>query len=516
MVFELTHNDKMLTLVDATPLEIKQLKLSLTKKLEYYNFLPKAVKAKWDGIVSYFHKNKYVPVGLWKELQEICTLFKYPLEIKGIERIFYRDVTYEEFEEWVNNKFEGATNDEGEPYEVRYYQLESAYKIITNKLSMSELTTSAGKSLIIFLCIMYFQEKGLGSKFLMIVPSIDLVVQAYENFHEYNSNLLEENRMELNIKQIHGGEKKDFTAKQNIHISTFQSLGNFQNSYFQPWDTIIVDETHRAKSNTIREIISKCPNVDRKFGLTGTVPKRGTLDSLTVQAYLGPKVMNIKAKQLQDEGYIAQINIGIIELDYPKEVKSDFDVLRKSLGNDDRGKLLRLEQDFVIDYLPRTKLICKVIDKIEQNQLVLFHRTKFGSKLKDYLEANTDKEVFFIYGQIDKDKRQEILKMMGEGTNKVLVASYGTLSTGINNKNFHSIHFTESFKSDVIVRQSIGRGLRLHKDKESLKLFDYVDLLTTKKHNMLYYHSKARRTIYSEQGFDYTIKSLNLYKNLLS
>jgi len=243
MKFETTHSGKILTLVDASVLERKQLSLSLTKKLEYYNFLPPAVKKRWNGIVSYFHKDRFVPVGLWQELKYIAETFKFPLEITGLgEAIFYKDVTRDEFQDWVDDKFFGAVNSKGDDFIPRKYQVDTAYAILTNKISVSELTTAAGKSLIIFICIVYFQETGLGKKFLMIVPSIDLVIQAYEDFNEYNSFLLEDNRFPLNIKQIHGGEKKDFIASQNIHVSTFQSLAKFQNQYFTVFDTVIVDE----------------------------------------------------------------------------------------------------------------------------------------------------------------------------------------------------------------------------------------------------------------------------------
>jgi superfamily II DNA or RNA helicase len=510
MKFTTTHSGKILTLVDATVLERKQLSLSLTKKLEYYNFLPVAVKKKWNGIVSYFHKDKFVPIGLWQELKYMCETFKFPLEITGLSEIFYREITKEQFQEWIDIKFEDSVNGKGEPFIPKDYQVDAAYKILTNKLSVSELTTAAGKSLIIFMCIAYFQEKELSRKFLMIVPSVDLVIQAFEDFHEYNSFLLEENRIPLEIKQIHGGEKKDFVAKQNIHISTFQSLARLPNKYFEPFDTVIVDEAHKSKCSTIKECISKCTNVERRFGLTGTTPKQGTLDSLTLQAYLGPKLTEVKAKQLQESGDIADIDIAIVELNYPDDVKKRFDLIKKDLKGEDKNKLLRLEQDFVIKYEPRVEVISKIVSKIDNNQLVLFHRQDYGKYLKKYLEENTDKEIYFIYGEIKKDIRAEIKKTMKTGKNKVLVASFGTLSTGLSITNLHYIYFTESFKSDVIVRQSIGRGLRLHEDKDKLRLFDFVDVLNTGKNNMLVNHSRVRKTIYNEQGFDYIIKKVSL------
>ena len=512
MKFELSHEGKILTLVDATVLERKQLQISLSKKIPNFNFFPEAVKRRIpnNGVVSYFHKDKYIPVGLWQEVKWIAETFKYKLEIKGLgDALFYNEVSRDEFQDWVDDKFEGAENHDGDPFIPRKYQVDTAFAILTNKISVSELTTAAGKSLIIFICIAYFQEKEISKKILMIVPSIDLVIQAYEDFNEYNEFLSSDNKIKLNIKQMHGGEKKDFKATQNIHVSTFQTLGNMQAQYFTVFDTVIVDECHRTKSNTIRECISKCKNVKRRFGLTGTTPKQGTLDSLTLQAYLGPKVIEIKAKELQDKGDIADVEIAIVELEYPEEVQDRFDLIKKDL-KEDKGKLLKIEQDFVIKYKPRMEMIAKVISKVQKNQLVLFHRQAYGKELKKYLEENTDKEIYFIYGEIKKDDRGEIKKLMELGSNKVLVASFGTLSTGVNIRNIHNILFVESFKSDVIVRQSIGRGLRKHKDKDKLRVYDFVDVLNSSKKNMLMNHSRVRRTIYNEQDFKYVIKKVSL------
>ena len=442
MRFETSHGGKILTLVDATVLERKQLSLSLTKKLEYYNFLPVAVKKKWDGIVSYFHNDKYVPIGLWKEVKYIAETFKFPLEITGLnEALFYKEVSKKDFEDWVEDKFYGAENDKGEPFIPRNYQVDTAYKILSNKICISELTTAAGKSLIIFICLAYFQEKEISNKFLMIVPSIDLVIQAYEDFNEYNTFLLEENRIPLNIKQIHGGEKKDFKATQNIHISTFQSLAKFKDNYFTVFDTVIVDECHRTKSNTIRECISKCKNVERRFGLTGTTPKQGTLDSLTLQAYLGPTVIEIKAKELQDKGDIADVDIAVVEFDYPDDVKKQFDLVKKSL-KDDKGKLLKLEQDFVIKYPKRMETICKIVSKVQKNQLVLFHRQVYGKELKKHLEENTDKEIYFIYGDIKKDDRSEIKKLMEKDSAEKEIDAFRFDSEG----NTYEISYNEYIK----------------------------------------------------------------------
>lgn len=507
MKFILSHNDRILTLIDGDRTEKGQLQKSLTKKLEYYNFLPKQVKAKWNGVISYFHQDKYVPSGLWMELRDIAKKYRYNIEIEGLRNLFY-DLDFDEFQEWVDNKFEGATNKKGQIFEPRDYQVHSAYKIIKHKLSISELATSAGKSLIIYLVFSYLLEKGLTKRCLMIVPTINLVIQAFEDFHEYNSFLKEENRTPLEIKQIHGGESKEYTSDQNIFVGTFQSLVKFSDNFLSAFDTVCCDETHKVKAKSIQDILGRCHSANRRFGLTGTVPKAGTLDWLTLQAYLGPLITEIKAKELQDKGHISKLHINVIEIHHPEKIKESFDDIASTI--EDKAKLLRMEQDTIIQNKKRIEIIKRVIDKCDGNQLVLFHRTSYGKDLYKYIKENTNKKVYYIDGSIDKNTRNEIKHLMEEGTDKVLVASYGTFSTGISVKNLHYLHLTESFKSDVIIRQSLGRGLRLHDDKAILQVFDYTDVLRTTKKNLVYFHGKARQKIYKEQGFPYKIKEIYL------
>jgi len=501
MKFDLTHDGRILTLTESTPQEKRQLQKSLTKKLEYYNFLPQNVKRGWDGVITYFHQKKYVPSGLWLELHDIAKKYKYNLEINGLKELFF-NIDELEFTEYVENKFEGSK------FEPRDYQIEAAYKILRNKLSISELATSAGKSLIIYLVFSYLLDTGLSQRCLMIVPTINLVIQGFEDFTEYNETLKPENKTNMNIKQIHGGESKDFKTDQNIFIGTFQSLVNFNDKFLLYFDTVAVDETHKAKAKSIQDILSKCHNAKRRFGVTGTVPKKGTLDWLTLQAYLGPRITEIKAKTLQDRGFISKLAITTLEINYGPSTLESFDTIMEGIG--DNGKLLKMEQDFIIKHKKRIALINKLAGQLDNNQLILFHRTSYGQELYKYIKENTDKEVYYISGSVDKDRRNEIKHLMEEGSNKILVASYGTLSTGVSIKNIHYIHLVESFKSDVIIRQSLGRGLRQHKDKSILHVFDYVDVLSSNKKNMLYFHGKARQKIYDEQQFPYKIKKVQL------
>jgi superfamily II DNA or RNA helicase len=98
---------------------------------------------------------------------------------------------------------------------------------------------------------------------------------------------------------------------------------------------------------------------------------------------------------------------------------------------------------------------------------------------------------------------------MEAGVEVVIVASYGTFSTGISINKIHNIFFTESFKSEVIIRQSIGRGLRKHKSKDSVNIIDFVDDLSSPDwDNYLIRHAKARQKIYREQKFPFDVKNV--------
>lgn len=106
------------------------------------------------------------------------------------------------------------------------------------------------------------------------------------------------------------------------------------------------------------------------------------------------------------------------------------------------------------------------------------------------------------------DKRKEIREV---GSNKILIASYGTLSTGVSINAIFNIIFVDSFKSEQIIIQSIGRALRLHTDKKRALIFDIVDIFSPKNmNNILYSHFKERVKFYDKRGYPYTIKRINI------
>jgi len=339
----------------------------------------------------------------------------------------------------------------------------------------------------------------------MIVPNVSLVVQASGDFEQYNKS-----RVPIRIQQIYAGVK--LRPSSNIVIGTYQSLVKYDEEYFSQFDAVFVDETHKAKATSIQTIMDKCWHCDYRFGLSGTIPKRGTVSRLSLMSAMGPLVTQVKANYLQDEGHIAKCKVLQIHKDYATDAQKEaFSHLSKNPY--DRQKLFSLEQNFINENERRLDFVCNVVKKSTSNSLVLFHKIAYGEKLYNKLREITDKKVYYVDGSVNADIREEFKARMEKNDDVIIVASYGTFSTGISIKNIHNVFFTESFKSEVIIRQSIGRGLRLHAAKDVVKIYDFIDDFRYKVDdhdwlNYIYRHGMERRKIYKEEKFPFEVQNI--------
>lgn len=496
MKITLTENKQFLRVDEASEMEVEQLNISLNRRIENWRFHPLVKKGLWDGYISYIKDDKWIPSGLWREVMSICKDYKFDLEIDGVMRMFDTSIKQEDFTEWAEAYFEGNN------ISPRDYQIEAAFNILKFRNCLSELATSAGKTLISFMVVSYLLEKEKAGRILFIVPNVSLVVQASEDFIDYNWR----NQTNIKIQQIYSGQK--IRPGRNVVIGTYQSLVKKDKEYFQQFDAVIIDETHKAKSQSIKTILSKCTSANYRFGLSGTIPKPNTLDRLTLMAYTGPVITEVSANFLQNEGHIAGCKVKVIKMDYaPEATKNAF---REMSQNRYESKdVYKFESNYVIQSPGRLAFICNIISRVKGNSLVLFHRIEHGKKIYEKLRQDSNKSVYYVDGNTDKDIREEYKKKMEAGVEVVIVASYGTFSTGISINKIHNIFFTESFKSEVIIRQSIGRGLRKHKSKDSVNIIDFVDDLSSPDwDNYLIRHAKARQKIYREQKFPFDVKNV--------
>jgi superfamily II DNA or RNA helicase len=303
-------------------------------------------------------------------------------------------------------------------------------------------------------------------------------------------------------------------------IGTYQSLVKQDDEFFDDVEAIFVDESHQSHSKSIKEVISKCKDSRYRFGLSGTLTNRNTAEHLTIQQYLGPLTMEISPKFLFDNKYATPVAIKIVKMNWLDEnLKQKLYELRSNKNSKDTEKLegneiFNVERKLVISSDKRLKYIVDFIAKTSKNSLVLFQSVGegYGKRIYEYLrEVQADKEVFYIDGDTEPERRDYYKTKLEEGANKVMVASFGTLSTGVSVKNIHNIFLVESYKSEVLIKQSLGRGMRLYEGKERVNIIDFVDDFSYNgSMNYLMKHSLERIEIYKREKFEYKTYDVTL------
>jgi superfamily II DNA or RNA helicase len=343
----------------------------------------------------------------------------------------------------------------------------------------------------------------------MIVPNTNLVFQGNDDFEEYGIDKLPG----VKIQQIGGGSKlKDGC---DIIIGTFQSLVKREKEFFDEIDVVFVDECHHTNSNSIKKIVSNCMGSKWRFGLTGTLTKKGTADYLTIQQFLGPLVMEIPPSFLFDNNYATPVSIKVVCMDWlENSYKEKLSDLKLNDNNIEGNEIYNLERKLVIESKKRLKYVVDFINKTSKNSLVLFQSVKeeYGKQIFNLLrEINPSKEVFYVDGDTNDNLREEYKKRMSIGENKVLIATYGTFSTGISINNLHNIFLVESYKSEILIKQSLGRGMRKMEGKEKVIVIDFVDDFSIGRYRgYLSKHSSERIEIYKREGFEYKIYNIKL------
>ena len=504
--FNLSEDNQWLILAQCTEeVEKKQVELSLTKKIHNWYFHPLVKKKIWDGSINFIDKRGpfwKIPIGLWSEVLEIGKEYGYEFHIEGIENLFLTDLKLEDFKSWVDEFFKDSE------IEPREYQIEAAWKIVKFRYSVSEIATSSGKTLISFMIFAFLKSQGYIRKFLMIVPSTNLVIQGTEDFEDYGID-----QIGSKIQQIGGGSK--MREGCDVVIGTFQSLVKKDREYFEEFDAVFIDEAHHTNSTSIKKIMSNCMHTGWRFGLTGTLTKRGSADHLTIQQYLGPVLVEISPDFLFRNNYATPVAIKIVILDWlSSEYKDKLAELKSSSEKMEGNDLYNLERKLVISNKARLNYIVDFINKTSKNSLVLFQSVKdeYGRNIWNGIrETNSTKEAFYVDGDTNEQLREEYKSRMETGENKVLIATYGTFSTGISINNLHNIFLVESYKSEVLIKQSLGRGMRKMEGKEKVNIIDFVDDFSTVGYkNYLMKHSEARIAIYKNENFDYKIFRITL------
>ena len=273
--------------------------------------------------------------------------------------------------------------------------------------------------------------------------------------------------------------------------------------YFEQFDYVIGDEAHLFKAQSLTTILTSCINAKYRIGLTGTLDGTKT-HKLVLEGLFGPVKKVITTRELIDKDQVSNFEIKCLVLKHSDEI-----CLRM------KDSTYPEEIQYLIANEARNKFIKNLAVSLGKNTLVLYQMVdKHGKILYDMIK-NTEKigerKVFFVHGGTDTVDREEIRRIMEIENDAIVVASFGTFSTGINIRNLHNIIFASPSKSRVRNLQSIGRGLRQSEGKEIATLYDIADDMRYKKHiNFTLRHFVERTRIYNEEQFPFKMYKIGL------
>ena len=468
MKFRYDIEKEELVVYESSRIEYHQMELHFTRHVKSWRFHPAVKMGVWDGKKTYF-RNGRINLGLWREALKGCKEIEVPFNIENKEDFpINRDVTLEKVREFCSEFFKNhkVKTKEGEwiPFKPYDHQIDAAYKILKNRYCMAEVATSGGKSLIISIVMFYTLKKiKTDAKFLIIVPSITLVTQFYDNIVEYNLgvNTLEQMRdnklspsnngdmepCEVRVEEVMSDRPRKYTGTENpnVYIGTYQSLEKWPKDFFQQFHTIATDEAHGAKAKTITSILeSTFGHAYCRFGVSGTFPNDDTCEILTIQSVLGPKITEVSADELKKKGIITPMDIKVILLNHnDQQFNSNLKLVRK--GGDGKAAF-DFEKRYIHQSDKRLEFIKKLVEKCANNTLLLFHTIENGQKIFNKLSVEIpDKEFYYIDGEVSGRKREEIKKQM-EITKKEV--EYTILNFG---------DYTIDVKSDFKILLSNGK-----------------------------------------------------------
>ena len=458
-------------------------------------FMPQYRNRMWDGKIRLFSvQTGEIYFGLLSYIEEFAKRNDIEIEykdgVKDEERL--RDGELDTFIGRVSPQSKGTT------IQIRDYQMAALDYAIRNNRSLLLSPTASGKSLIIYILSVWYAAKT-ESNILILVPTTSLVEQMHSDFLDYGFK-------ESMMQKIYQGHSKNITKP--ITISTWQSVYKMQKKWFDQFSTILGDEVHIFKSKSLTGIMNKMVNCKYRHGFTGTLDGTQT-HRLVLEGLFGSVNKVTTTKELMDSDTLAKLKVDCLVLRYPD---ADCKFMKDQSYQD--------EVDLIVRDTRRNKFIIRLTRALKGNTLVLFQFVeKHGNVLHGMMTASArlnkqyDRKIFYVYGGTDTQTREEIRAITEKENDAIIIASYGTFSTGINIRNLHNIVFASPSKSRIRVLQSVGRALRLGDNKDAARLVDIADDFTHKgRQNFTLRHFMERINIYNEEEFDYDIKQISIDK----
>jgi len=495
-VLTIEHVDSVNIKIDCERGIAKELSDFFTFKVPGHQYMPAFRNKIWDGQIKLYNiYSQLIYAGLYDYIIQFATDRNYNInEVKNENKT---SISKEHIKSFINDHLKPYAA--GESILAHEHQIDGVSYAINNERCLLLSPTASGKSLIIYSLIRYYLDKmPKDKKILIIVPTTSLVRQLYSDFDEYSSNNGWDT--EKNCHTIYAG--KDKNSEKRVMISTWQSIYKLPKKHFDQFGAVFGDECHLFKAKSLTSLMTKLVDCPYRIGTTGTLDESLT-HKLVIEGLFG-RVRNITStKELMDKNLLSKLEIDCILLKYSEKTRSAV----KRLNYQD-------EIDWLVGNENRNDFITNLALNLKGNTLILFQYVdKHGKGLFKLLTEHSgdSRDVFFVYGGTDSELREKIRKITETKENSIIVASYGTFSTGISIRRLHNIIFASPSKSRIRVLQSIGRQLRKSKHKNVAKLYDIADDLHWKSYkNHTLRHFESRLKIYESEEFDYNSIYINI------
>ena len=454
------------------------------KKFEYdvpgARYMPSVKLGRWNGKVSYFSLAGSTFINLLEDILPILDDLNYDIELDD-QRDYSVSFNFNrvESDSYSHIMWSKGHPQEGRPIVLRDYQTEVINQFLENPQSIQEVATGAGKTIMTAVLSHSIEQYG---RSIVIVPNKSLVTQTETDYKN----------MGLDVG-VYFGDRKEFNKTHTI--CTWQSLNIMLKNtkagtadctiqeFIEDVVCVMVDEVHMAKADALKQLLTGVMSrVPIRWGLTGTIPK-AEYERIALQVSLGKVINKLSASELQNKGVLASCHVNVVQLQDGQEF-TNYQAELKHLLTDEK----RLDK------------MCSLIDSIKEtgNTLVLVDRINAGHALVERLD-----DAVFVSGGMKVVDRKEEYDDVATSTNKIIVATYGVASTGINIPRIFNLVLIEPGKSFVRVIQSIGRGIRKAEDKDFVQIWDITSSCRFAKR-----HLTQRKAFYKEANYPFVVEKL--------
>jgi superfamily II DNA or RNA helicase len=461
--------------VQAEPHVYYELADQFTFEVPGAKFMPQYRSKYWDGKIRLFNtQTGEIYVGLLDKLTRFCENHEYTYEFAdnkfyGLPFEVNDFISKEGVKDYMNSICK---------YSPREYQVEGVYDALRHNRKLLISPTASGKSLMIYCLVRYYVEKG--QNILIVVPTTSLVEQMYKDFEDYGWDV------GSYCHKIYAGKERETDSQ--VIITTWQSIYKLPRKYFSRFNVVVGDEAHQFKSKSLISIMSKLADCKYRFGFTGTLDGTQT-HKWVLEGLFGPSYKIIRTEELMKKGHVAKLDINVLLLKHSPHKFENFEE----------------EVQYIINHERRNKFIRNLALDLKGNTLILFSRVEgHGQPLYDLINNSKadERHVFFVHGGVATEDREMVREITERENNAIIVASYGTFSTGIN---------ISPSKSRIRNLQSIGRVLRKGNNKTKATLYDIADDISYKsRRNYTLNHLIERIKVYNEENFNYDIVNIPL------